>query len=64
MPESLKKPDKKRKWNSLELADQMFKDAFLVKKTRFSHLHPELSDEDLQKMTAEYFKRLNEEESR
>jgi len=46
---------------NLELADQMFKDAFLVKKTRFSHLHPELSDEELNKMTAEYFKKLNEE---
>jgi hypothetical protein len=50
----------KRKQTNLETADQMFKDAFLVKKTRFSHLHPHLSDEELTKMTAEYFRRLNE----
>ncbi len=42
----------------------MFKDAFLIKKTRFSHLHPDLSDEELQKMTVEYFKKLNEETPR
>lgn len=45
------------------MADQMFKDAFLIKKTRFSHLHPKLSDKELQKMTAEYFKKLNEEKT-
>lgn len=61
MPESLKNVGPKRKWTSLELADQMFKDAFLVKKTRFSHLYPDLSDEELQKMTANYFRKLNEE---
>lgn len=63
MPDSLSSPSKKnqkRKPTKLEMADQMFKDAFLVKKTRFSHLHPELSDEDLTKMTANYFKKLNE----
>lgn len=64
MSESLKKTSSKRKWTNLELADQMFKDAFLVKKTRFFHIHPELSEEELQKMTAEYFRRLNEEKSR
>jgi hypothetical protein len=52
-----------RKPTSVEIADQMFKDAFLVKKTRFSHLHPELSDEELHKMTAEYFRKLNEEKT-
>ncbi len=64
VPESMKTFTPKRRWTSLELADQMFKDAFLVKKTRFSHLHPNLSDEELQKMTVEYFKKLNEETSR
>lgn len=64
MPESLKASSPERKWTNLEMADQMFKDAFLVKKTRFSHLHPNLSDEELQKMTVEYFKKLNEEETR
>lgn len=50
---------KKRKQTNLETADQMFKDAFLVKKTRFSHLYPELSDAELHLMTAQYFKNLN-----
>ena len=40
------------------MADQMFKDAFLVKKTRFSKLHPDLSDEELHQMTVDYFKDL------
>lgn len=64
MSESLKSPHPKRKWTNLEMANQMFKDAFLVKKTRFSHLHPELSDEELHRMTAEYFRKLNEEKSK
>ena len=51
----------RRKWTNLEIADQMFKDAFLVKKTRFSHLHPGLSDKELERMTADYFRKLNEE---
>ena len=51
---------RRRKQTSLETANQMFKDAFLVKKTRFSHLHPELSDQELHKLTAEYFRKLNE----
>lgn len=64
MSEEVAPQKTKRKWTNLEIADQMFKDAFLVKKTRFSHLHPHLSDKELQKMTAEYFKRLNEDKSR
>lgn len=54
-------PLKKRKQTNLETADAMFKDAFIVKKARFSHLHPELSEAELTKMTATYFKKLNEE---
>lgn len=46
------------------MANQMFKDAFLVKKTHFSHLHPELSDEELHKMTAEYFRNLPDDEGK
>ncbi len=64
MPESLKSPHPKRKWTNLEMANQMFKDAFLVKKTRFSHLHPELSEEDLHKMTIEYFRNLRDDEGK
>jgi len=63
MPESSSSSGKKLqkpKQTKLEMADQMFKDAFLVKKTRFSHLHPELTDEEHTKMTANYFKKLNE----
>ncbi|MBX3039192.1 MAG: hypothetical protein KF789_00620 [Bdellovibrionaceae bacterium] len=51
-------PEKQRKWTSLEIVDQMYKDAFLVKKTRFSHLHPELSDKELHQMTVQYFIKL------
>lgn len=46
------------------MANQMFKDAFLVKKTRFSHLHPEFSDEQLHKMTIEYFRNLRDDEGK
>jgi len=53
----------KKKQSNLETADQMWKDAFLIKKTRFSHLHPELSEKQLHKMTVEYFKKLNEEKT-
>ena len=53
-------PSSLRRQTNLETANQMFKDAFLVKKTRFAHLYPELSDSELHKMTAEYFRRLNE----
>jgi hypothetical protein len=49
---------RKPRVTNLEMANQMFKDAFLVKKTRFSHLHPELSEQELHKMTAEYFRNL------
>ena len=64
MPESLKPSPSKRKWTNLEIADQMFKDAFLVKKTRFSHLHPKLSDEELHKMTVKYFRNLPDDEGK
>ena len=64
MSESLKTSRLKRKWTNLEMANQMFKDAFLVKKTRFSHLHPELSDEELHKMTIEYFRNLPDDDGK
>ena len=57
-------PQMKRRQTNLETADAMFKDAFLVKKARFSHLHPELSEPELLKMTAAYFRKLNEEKSK
>ena len=49
----------KRKQTKLETADQMFKDAFTIKKARLSHLNPNLTAQELQKLTAEYFKKLN-----
>ena len=49
----------KRKWTSLEIADQMYKEAFLVKKTRFSHLHPGLTEAELHQMTVDFFKSLD-----
>lgn len=46
------------------MANQMFKEAFLVKKTRFSKLHPELFDEELHKMTIEYFRNMPDDEGK
>ena len=54
----------KRRFTNLEMANQMFKEAFQVKKTRFSKLHPELSDEELHKMTIEYFRNLPDDEGK
>ncbi len=62
--QNISSPLKKRKQTNLETADAMFKDAFTVKKARFSHLNPELSEQELIKMTAAYFKKLNEEKSK
>lgn len=64
MPESLKSSHPKRKWTNLEVANQMFKDAFLVKKMQFSKMHPDLSDEELHKMTIEYFRNLPDDEGK
>lgn len=50
-----------QKQTSLETANEMFKAAFLVKKTRFSQENPHLSEEELNKMTALYFRRLAEQ---
>ncbi len=57
-------PQIKRRQTNLETADAMFKDAFLVKMARFSHQNPKLSEAELIKMTAAYFKKLNEEKSK
>ncbi|MFC2074762.1 hypothetical protein ACFLRA_00625 [Bdellovibrionota bacterium] len=45
---------KKRQFN-LETANEMFKFAFSVKKERFAQKFPNLSESDLEKMTANYF---------
>ena len=65
MPESFKPHSApKKKWSNLEIANQMFKDAFAVKKMRFSHLHPELSEKDLHKMTVDYFRNLPDDDGK
>lgn len=55
----LKKPSL-RKQTSLETANEMFKAAFLVKKTRFAEQNPHLTDEEINKKTAQYFRELAE----
>lgn len=60
----LKSSGKKSRPSNLEMANQMFKDAFLVKKTRFSKLHPELSEEKVQRMTVDYFRNLPDDEGK
>jgi hypothetical protein len=54
------KPLRPKKQTSLETANEMFKTAFQVKKSRIRTLNPELSDEDLNKKTALYFRNLSE----
>lgn len=52
----LKKPQQ----TSLETANQMYKNAWLVKRTRFQKLHPELSPEEIDRKTAAYFASLKD----
>ena len=54
----------RRKQSSLETANEMWKDAFLVKKTKFASENPGLSDEELTKMTAAYFRKMGESKSK
>ena len=48
----------KRKQTNLETDNAMFKEAFMVKKTKFAKENPTLSETEINKMTAEYFKSL------
>lgn len=57
MDQASKSPTKEKQ-SSLVTANEMFKDAFLFKKMRFSSLYPELSEPELHKMTTDYFKSL------
>lgn len=54
------KAPSKRKQSSLETANEMFKDAFAMKRMRFAEANPDLSEEELNKKTAEYFRKLSE----
>jgi hypothetical protein len=47
---------KTTKQSHLATANEMFKDAFRIIKTRFAKKNPELTEEQLTKMTAEYFR--------
>jgi hypothetical protein len=49
----------KSKPTSLEMANQMYKDAFQVKKQGFAAKNPHLSDGELDKMTKKYLAEIN-----
>lgn len=51
---------KKSQQTVLETANQMYKDAWLVKRTRFQKLYPDLSSAELDKKTAQYFAQLKD----
>jgi len=51
---------KERGLRSMLLANQMFRDAFVMCRTRFAGEHPELSPEELDRLTAKYFAELPE----
>jgi len=42
------------------MANQMFKDAWLVKRTWFASQFPKLSEKELDRKTAEYFVKLKD----
>lgn len=58
----VEKLKKERKYSSLEIANQMYKDAFAVKKQKFALLFPELTEQEIQEKTAAYFRKIAEEE--
>ena len=54
-------PKIKNKYTSLEMANQMYKDAWLVKRTLFRKNFPDLTDEQIDKKTNEYFLNLKKD---
>ena len=64
MSESSKISRPKRKSTNLEMANTMFKEAFLVKRTRFAKENPHLSEFEIDKMTANYFRNLPDDEGK
>lgn len=44
---------------SIEMANQMYKDAFQVKKQGFAAKNPHMSDGELDKMTKKYLAEIN-----
>ena len=53
------KDNLRQKQSSLETANEMFKNAFQLKKMKFYQENSKLSDDELNIMTANYFKSLN-----
>ena len=51
---------KKLKQTNAETANEMWKNAFVVKKTRFANENPQLSEDELNKITAAYFRKMSE----
>lgn len=49
----------KRKQMNLETANQMWKDAFAVKKMKFKLENSSLSEQEIQNLTIDYFKSLH-----
>ena len=62
MENSSRSKNSPQRQSNLEIANAMFKDAFLVKRTRFAKENPKLSASEIDKMTAEYFKNLPDED--
>ncbi len=56
------KYDKSRP-TKLEMANEMYKFAFSVKKSRFKNQFPNLSSAEIQQKTVDFFKKLSNEES-
>jgi hypothetical protein len=50
----------KTKYTSLEIANQMYKDAWLIKRTFFQKKNPNLSAAELNAKTADYFSKLKD----
>lgn len=51
---------KRLQQSSLETANQMYKDAWLVKRTKFQKAHPELSARQIDEKTSAYFAKLKD----
>lgn len=49
-----------RKQTNLETANEMYKAAFTVKKQKFAQENPKLTEAELNRKTAEYFRHLAE----
>jgi hypothetical protein len=53
-------PQQPRKQTNLETANEMYKAAFTIKKQKFASADPKLSEAELNRKTADYFRHLAE----